>query len=112
MVMPNNLPSGFLEEIPEALFSSALQRFGGTPNQQSFFRTQFQPIHDLFQGALAQQVQAGQGADASFESFLEGQNPFVPFGFDAFFRNIPRHLRPGGLRATALNPAFRFITQF
>ena len=31
---------------------------------------------------------------------------------EAFFNNIPRHLRPGGLNATFLNPAFRFITEF
>jgi hypothetical protein len=110
--MPHTLFHNLLEQEPQALFSSALQRFGGTPNQQQFFQTQFQPIHDLFQGALGQQIQAGQDPNASFEAFLEGQNPFVPFSFESFFRNIPRQMRPGGLRATALNPAFRFITQF
>lgn len=103
-----------LETEPQAIFSSALQRFGGgfTPNQQAFLPSQFQPIHDLFQGALGQQIQGGQDPTATFESFLEGGNQFVPFSFEQFFQNIPRHLRPGGLRATALNPAFRFITQF
>lgn len=110
--MPHTLFHNLLEQEPQAIFSSALQRFGGTPNQQSFFQTQFQPIHDLFQGALGQQIQAGQAPNATFESFLENQNPFTPFSFQSFFNALPQHLRPGGLRATTLNPAFRFITQF
>ena len=110
--MPHTLFHNLLEQEPQAIFSSALQRFGGTPNQQAFFQTQFQPIHDLFQGALGQQIQSGQDPNASFEAFLEGQNPFVPFGFNAFFNALPRAMRPGGLNATALNPPSRFITQF
>ena len=117
--MAHTFGHAFLEE-PDVAFNTALQQFGGTPNQQSFFRqpSQFQAIHDLFKGALGRQVEAGENLTeqglpiALFQDFLKGENPFVPFSFQSFFQNIPRAMRPGGLNATALNPQFRFITQF
>ena len=115
--MPHTFGHSFLEE-PDVAFNTALSRFQGTPNQRAFLPSQFQPIHDLFKGALGRQVEAGENLTeqglpiALFSDFLAGQNPFAPFSFEQFFQNIPQHLRPGGLRATALNPPSRFITQF
>lgn len=98
-----------LEEVPEAAFSAALQNFGGTQNQQSFFPGQFDNIHQMFLGALGQQIQAGQSPTATFTDFLAGNNPFQQFGFQNFFANTPQAQRPGGLSETFLNPRFRFL---
>ncbi len=105
----NTFGNSLLDEVPEAAFSAALQNFGGTQNQQAFFPGQFDNIHQMFLGALGQQIQAGQDPTASFTNFLQGQNPFVNFDFNNFFANTPRASRPGGLSETFLNPRFRLL---
>ncbi len=106
----NAFGDSLLDEVPEAAFSTALQNFGGTQNQQAFFPGQFNNIHQMFLGALGQQIQAGQYPTNTFTIFLTGNDPFVPFDFGNFFANTPRALRPGGLSETFLNPRFRFLT--
>ncbi len=107
MVLP-----GLGEALPETLFFNAANQFQGTPNQQQQIQSSFQPIHNIFQGLLGQQIQGGQIANASFADFLKGKTIFPEqpsFSFQNFLAQLPPSQRLGGLNATFLNPKFKFL---
>lgn len=122
---------GFLAAEPQTAFAGRTLPFAFTPNRQQFFKSQFDPIFNLFRGAQGRQAAQGGFPTFSFEDFLSGNfnfdsaslgilprragvgdpraSPTGPVDFETLFRGAAPSRRPGGLDRALLAPPVRFL---
>jgi len=91
-----------LGEFPRAVFGSAVDRFGPSRRQRTFFDTQFDDIMRSFEGESVRAIQEGRSPQ-SFEQRLEEPN---------FFRRLLLSTSPvarGNQSTRLLAPTVSFI---
>ena len=97
---------GILEAQPRLPFFSQLnQQQGLSPNQRTFFESQFDRIFNQFTGVLGQNIQSGNDPSEfpTFEIFIQD------FDFERDFLSRPPSLRFGGGTSRFAPPTqFRF----
>jgi hypothetical protein len=109
VTMQNSFNDDFIKELfgqePRLGYFGALQNQNFSPNQNQFFKTQFQPFENRFFGQLGNQIQGGTALRnlPTFQDFISG------IDFQKEFQSLPPGLRPGGSNQARFRPPTRFL---
>lgn len=100
---PDEFYNLLLEADPRMTYFSTQDRFGRTPVQQEYFKSQFQPIFDQYLGQLGASMRQGQFPTQTFSEFTE------QFPFTQRFSSMPPSMRPGAGRRQFAPPTQFFF---